>query len=367
MIVLVIFTAQFAFADLSVTMTNPSGDATYSAKSNITLTATPLLTSGTFKDIRFYYGNTVIGKATGDPLSYVWKNVKSGNYNVFARVRDTDNNQADSDTIHIRVGNVSNGDVLKNGDFDINIAPWQLQNNQGAASTAHIYNDMYFEDSSYIYIDITNGSTENWHIQLWQNVPLVPDHTYEIWFYSDAEERKTIQIAMQMNQDPWTTYYAEDVVIDGAGEYGPYTFVNTFTDPGNVFKFNIAGNTIDIFFDRVRIIDRTLTSVTSRNLFTKNGIPVEYELFHSYPNPFNMNTNIQYRLSKPANVILNIYNMRGQLVKSLVDEKMSAGLYTARWDGTDNNSMVVPSGVYVYRMEIPADKVQLTSKVILIK
>ncbi len=359
-------TLQYAFADLSVELVSPVDGASFRPKSTIIMSAIPVVTSGTLREVRFYHTTGSIGKGVGEEFTYEWKNVKSGNYYVYARVSDTDNNYAYSDTIKVRVGDISRGDVIKNGDFDISLAPWQLQNSNGSASKATIYNDIYFEDSSYVYIDMTSPGTETWHTQLLQTVPLIPDHTYEIWFYCDADERKQIQIAMQMNHDPWTTYYAEDVVIDGAGEYGPYTFVNTFDDATNVFKFNIAGNTIDIFFDRVRIIDRSLTSISSENLFTR-GLAAQFELFPSYPNPFNMSTNIQYRLSKTANVTLNIYNIQGQLVRTLLNENKTPGLYTTTWDGVDNLGLIVPSGVYFYRMEIPAENVHLSSKVLLLK
>ena len=76
------------------------------------------------------------------------------------------------------------------------------------------------------------------------------------------------------------------------------------------------------------------------------SLPKSFELLQNYPNPFNPGTTIKYQLPKSTEVSLKIYNLLGQLVKTLVDEKQAAGHYTVRWDGRDNNRRQVASGVY---------------------
>jgi len=78
------------------------------------------------------------------------------------------------------------------------------------------------------------------------------------------------------------------------------------------------------------------------------GIPTEFGLAPNYPNPFNPETVIQYQLPKQAEVRLEIYNILGELVKTLVDEKQAAGYYTVRWNGKDEHGRSVASGVYLY-------------------
>ncbi|MFO8145117.1 MAG: FlgD immunoglobulin-like domain containing protein [Candidatus Syntrophosphaera sp.] len=70
----------------------------------------------------------------------------------------------------------------------------------------------------------------------------------------------------------------------------------------------------------------------------------------NYPNPFNPTTTIRYSLPKAANVRLDILNVKGQLVRTLINSEMKAGLHRAVWDGTDMNNVSVASGVYLYRM-----------------
>jgi hypothetical protein len=80
-------------------------------------------------------------------------------------------------------------------------------------------------------------------------------------------------------------------------------------------------------------------------------LPRDYHLEQNYPNPFNPITKIYYRVSKPEHVKLAIYNIRGQLVKVLVDKVVTPGLHSVIWDGTDESGARVSSGVYLYRME----------------
>ncbi len=80
-------------------------------------------------------------------------------------------------------------------------------------------------------------------------------------------------------------------------------------------------------------------------------LPREYSLGQNYPNPFNPITTIRFDLPAAGHVVLEVYNVLGQKVKTLVDEHRTAGFHTAEWNGTDNRGVAVASGVYFYRME----------------
>ena len=77
----------------------------------------------------------------------------------------------------------------------------------------------------------------------------------------------------------------------------------------------------------------------------------QFRLYPNYPNPFNPSTTIRFNLPKAMHVRLSIYNLLGQEIVVLVDEKLSAGLHDLRWEGRDKQDAIVPSGVYVYRLE----------------
>ncbi len=77
----------------------------------------------------------------------------------------------------------------------------------------------------------------------------------------------------------------------------------------------------------------------------------KFELFDNYPNPFNPETNIKFTLPKGAEVKLEIYNMTGQLVRTLVSGNLPAGYHRFRWDGTNNAGTKAASGMYIYRIK----------------
>ncbi len=107
----------------------------------------------------------------------------------------------------------------------------------------------------------------------------------------------------------------------------------------------------------------------------EENLPESFSLGQNYPNPFNPATNIRYtvgssRMEAAGNgslvsASLKIYNIRGQLVKTLVDRKLSPGRYEVVWDGTDDSGDRVASGVYLYRLT--AGHNQTTRRMILLK
>ena len=94
--------------------------------------------------------------------------------------------------------------------------------------------------------------------------------------------------------------------------------------------------------------------------------PMEFALHQNFPNPFNPDTTIKYDLAESADVTLQIYNVLGQVVRTLVaGESQVPGRYQIRWNGMDDRGVSVSSGVYFYR--ISADKFQDVRKLMLLK
>ena len=78
--------------------------------------------------------------------------------------------------------------------------------------------------------------------------------------------------------------------------------------------------------------------------------PSTYELSQNYPNPFNPTTNIEFSIPRSATIQLNVYNILGELVKTLVNGDIVSGNYKATWNGTNNHGTSVASGIYFYRL-----------------
>ena len=97
----------------------------------------------------------------------------------------------------------------------------------------------------------------------------------------------------------------------------------------------------------------------------ENDIPAKTALGFNAPNPIISQTKINFSLHKKSKVSLDIYNTKGQKVKTLVSSEMEPGNYSVIWSGTDNNNKKVASGIYFYKMK--AGKYTSTKKMILMK
>ncbi len=79
--------------------------------------------------------------------------------------------------------------------------------------------------------------------------------------------------------------------------------------------------------------------------------PDRFNLERNYPNPFNGSTVINYSLAETGRVRLRIYDLRGRIVRTLIDEMSQAGNYQAVWDGRDQAAGSLASGTYIYRLD----------------
>lgn len=92
---------------------------------------------------------------------------------------------------------------------------------------------------------------------------------------------------------------------------------------------------------------------------------LNFQLKQNYPNPFNPSTNISFNLQNSGDINLEIYNLKGQKVSTLLDRKMNAGEHSITWMGKDQNGQNVASGVYFYKLNFSG--VTQTKKMILLK
>ena len=127
---------------------------------------------------------------------------------------------------------------------------------------------------------------------------------------------------------------------------------------GYVFA-DISVSSIHIW---IIVVDENLNSYTPIiNSVAKGGlIPTEFALSQNYPNPFNPTTSISFSLPEASDVRLEIFNIQGQKVTTLVNKQLEAGNHSINWDGRD-----AASGVYFYRID--AGSFTETKKMLLLK
>jgi len=117
----------------------------------------------------------------------------------------------------------------------------------------------------------------------------------------------------------------------------------------------------DVVFTKANTFEDDVTGIESK----LTNIPVLYELNNAYPNPFNPTTSIEFKIPVSNKVIIEIFNVVGQKIKTLVNETKSAGTYRVTWDAKNDFGHKVSTGMYFFRMQ--ASHFVATQKVVLLK
>jgi len=94
----------------------------------------------------------------------------------------------------------------------------------------------------------------------------------------------------------------------------------------------------------------TWTGMTSESVENGNGIISSFKLNENFPNPFNPSTTIAYDVAVAGEVSLTVFNMKGQEINTLVNGYHSVDSYSVQWDGTNNNGVEMPAGMYIYKL-----------------
>lgn len=115
---------------------------------------------------------------------------------------------------------------------------------------------------------------------------------------------------------------------------------------GKLVYLSFPFESINTESSRTAVMSKVMDSFLDPSAITNNGpLPSAFHLEQNYPNPFNPATVIRYRLSAPVDVRLIVYNILGQKIRTLVDEKQEAGTHTVRFDAS-----ALAAGVYIYKL-----------------
>ena len=182
------------------------------------------------------------------------------------------------------------------------------------------------------YVYDANGNEVEWISQQWDGSSwLNSDRTTSTW---DANGNEAVSYSYSWNNNGWEIY-------DGS------KYENTYQN-GNLYQQIYSTWTLA---DWVTIYRYTYfyNGATNVDMDTQVRVPESYAL-SNYPNPFNPETTIQFELPQAARANVSIYNIRGELIKTLTDQQLSAGSHLITWDGTNYNNQSVSSGVYLYKL-----------------
>jgi hypothetical protein len=189
------------------------------------------------------------------------------------------------------------------------------------------------------------------------------NHKRPPWFGGDGKQLDPEQyIPMYIVKDLRRVYYVDWYPIDTVSSY--YTLVA-------VDSSGLVSSASQAELNPPQAVGHPVSSGDS---CCQEGIPDSASsayLEPNYPNPFNATTALVYNLpnigAQPAPVRLTIYNILGQEIKSLTNERQLPGRHIVYWDGTDQYSVPVASGVYLYRLEVSGIEFVKSGKMILMK
>ncbi|MDD2650148.1 MAG: C25 family cysteine peptidase [Candidatus Cloacimonetes bacterium] len=132
-----------------------------------------------------------------------------------------------------------------------------------------------------------------------------------------------------------------------------YTYANIYPPTASTLTANLAIKFTTDAPDNYVASDEQIAS------------PIALNLHQNYPNPFNPTTSIAFEIPKEGEVSLEIYNIKGQKVKTLVAHNLAPGNHKVTWNGTDEQNKQVSSGIYFYKLNF--EQQQMMKKMILIK
>ncbi|MCL5019908.1 MAG: C10 family peptidase [Patescibacteria group bacterium] len=182
---------------------------------------------------------------------------------------------------------------------------------------------------------------------------VTPTKQIELKWATESETNNLgFEIQASSDKETWETIK----FISGYGttsEYHNYNFIISFNNASQKYF-------------RLKQIDYNGTYTYSEIITIESFVPTEFSLSQNYPNPFNPSTTIQLQIPENAQVLLTIYNITGQVIKTLFDGEKKAGFYNMVWDGTNNAGLKVSSGVYIYRLKTNKGFTQ-TRKMVLMK
>jgi len=161
-------------------------------------------------------------------------------------------------------------------------------------------------------------------------------------------------ITINENSGLTTSYHT----VDGKTVILMYSLDGTTLPNGDIVLFGSP--------DDFNIISGTAANRGGDEINSRlSEIPFTFSLAQNYPNPFNPVTTIQFSIPVSGDITLKVYDILGQEVVTLIEGSVTAGTHHVIWNGTNMNTLQVPSGVYIYRLQ--SDMTTLSHKMILMK
>lgn len=345
------------------------------------------------------------GSFNGSGSEVIWNSPEqTGNYFLICTVEDgLGGRSIDSIEVSVRDTTIhQSGDLVAYYPFNGNADDAGKFNNNGIVSGAALVSDRFNNrNSAYLfdgindYIEVENSSSLNFErsitVNFWMKIGEFFEREAYVLSHGSWENRWKISITNKRIR--WTvktdagikdldsetelildSLYNVTALYDGADFEiyinGKLNAISSFS--GSILPTNInlligqvlPGNSRYNFkgvLDDVRIYNYALSLWEIKNLYDivtsvkgQSGeyIPGQNILRQNYPNPFNGQTRINYQIKEAGFVHLEIFNLLGQKIRTLVNKEETPGVYSVIWNGRDDFGEYTASGIYFYRLEI---------------
>ncbi|CAN5561545.1 M1 family aminopeptidase [soil metagenome] len=196
-------------------------------------------------------------------------------------------------------------------------------------------------------ISSVSGQDMSWFFNEWVYGPNHPVYANTYQYINNGAGSYTVNFTAKQTQTN-ASFFKMPLEVKVGFVGGTDTTIRVMNDVNNqLFSFNFTKQPNAFTFDpNANILLKQASTVLG--ISTLNEIPVNYELSQNYPNPFNPVTKINFGISKPGFVKLQVFDLTGKIISTLVNENMNAGNYSVDFDGAS-----LSSGVYFYRIETP--------------
>ena len=369
-------------------------------------------------DLLDFNWDAAFGTITGSDSAVIWTApINSGNYFIVCSVNDGRGGIAiDSISVSVRDTTIQQtGDLVAFYPFNGNSNDVSGFNNNGTVSGALLTVDRWGNTASAYSFDgindnisITSSPSLNFQNSVTVNFWIKVGEFYERESYplSHGNWENRWKISITNKHIRWTvktnqgtkdldsetelilnTLYNVTVLYDGV-DYEIY--INGELDALSTFSGLIPTTAIDLMIgqvlpgntqynfkgvlDDIRIYDYALSYNSIQSLYDyvvdvneeqEIELPKNYGLTQNYPNPFNSQTNIEYQVPTQSIIKLEIYNILGQKIRTLVNQEKSTGNYSVSWDGKNDFGDSVNSGIYFIKFS--SDNFSDTKKMTLLK
>ena len=241
--------------------------------------------------------------------------------------------------------------MIKNGDFSNRLNGWDFNVTNANATWGMTENDE-------LKIVIFNGGNDISQIQLLnKDISLVRDYTYILEFDAFAKQSRVLEVECKKSKSPHTNYSKMGLVqLTKAKQHFSHQFIMEKPSDTRVqLIINAGGADHDVYIDNVslkQVVTKVKKESVSNSFTDKLGA--------NYPNPFNSQTQIYFSIPTTEHVSLDVYNIRGQKVKTLVNDTITAGHHEIKFDAQN-----LPSGFYLDRLR--TENYQQVEKMLLVR